>query len=160
MRAFVKLATLLSWIAFSPSLAHAQASITGTVKDPTGAVLPGVAVEAASPVLIERVRVATTDGTGQYRIVDLRPGTYTATFTLVGFNTAAVSIVLLAMPATAVDSGPTVAVAGGRIRGAILEEGGAVFKGIPFAQPPVEALRNPAAVRSGPGAITCRTVEC
>ena len=87
MRAFVKLATLLSWIAFSPSLAHAQASITGTVKDPSGAVLPGVAVEAASPVLIERVRVATTDGTGQYRIVDLRPGTYTVTFTLVGFNT-------------------------------------------------------------------------
>jgi hypothetical protein len=76
MRAFfVKLGTLLSWMAFFPSLAHAQASITGTVKDPSGAVRPGVAVEASRPVLIEMVRVATTDGTAQYRIVDLRPGT-------------------------------------------------------------------------------------
>ena len=70
-----------------PTAAHAQASITGIVKDPSGAVLPGVTVEAASPVLIERVRTVVSDGTGQYRIVDLRPGTYTLTFTLVGFNT-------------------------------------------------------------------------
>ena len=57
------------------------------VKDASGAVLPGVTVEAASPVLIEKVRTAVTDGTGQYRIVDLRPGTYTVTFTLTGFST-------------------------------------------------------------------------
>jgi len=70
-----------------PRLAFAQASITGTIKDPSGAILPGVTVEAASDVLIEKVRTVTTDGTGQYRIVDLRPGSYDLTFTLTGFNT-------------------------------------------------------------------------
>ena len=69
-----------------PAVVHAQA-ITGTVQDTSGAVLPGVTVEAASPALIEKVRTAVTDGTGQYRIVDLRPGTYTVTFTLTGFST-------------------------------------------------------------------------
>ncbi|HJZ77946.1 MAG TPA: carboxypeptidase regulatory-like domain-containing protein [Vicinamibacterales bacterium] len=70
-----------------PSSVWAQAAITGVVKDASGAVLPGVTVEAASPALIERVRSAVTDGTGQYRIVDLRPGTYSVTFTLTGFTT-------------------------------------------------------------------------
>jgi hypothetical protein len=70
-----------------PGIAHAQAVLTGTVKDASGAVLPGVTVEAASPALIERTRVAVTDATGQYRIIDLRPGTYTLTATLAGFNT-------------------------------------------------------------------------
>jgi hypothetical protein len=67
--------------------ALAQASITGTVRDTSGAVLPGVTVEAASPALIEKVRTATTDGNGQYRIVDLRAGEYTVTFMLPGFTT-------------------------------------------------------------------------
>src|SRR6188472_105819 len=66
---------------------YAQASITGVVRDPSGAVLPGVTVEAASPALIEKVRSVTTDGSGQYRVVDLRPGTYAVTFTLTGFST-------------------------------------------------------------------------
>jgi hypothetical protein len=70
-----------------PALAHAQASLAGTVSDASGAVLPGVTVEAASPVLIEKVRTAITDGSGQYRIIDLRPGTYTLTFSLPGFST-------------------------------------------------------------------------
>jgi hypothetical protein len=70
-----------------PSAAFGQAAITGVVKDASGAVLPGVTVEAASPVLIERVRSVVTDDTGQYRIVDLRPGTYAVTFTLPGFST-------------------------------------------------------------------------
>ena len=70
-----------------PAAAYAQAAITGVVKDASGAVLPGVTVEAASPVLIEKVRSVVTDDTGQYRIVDLRPGTYTVTFTLPGFST-------------------------------------------------------------------------
>jgi hypothetical protein len=70
-----------------PVAAHAQATITGIVKDSSGAVLPGVTVEAASPALIEKVRTATTDGAGQYRIVNLLPGTYTVTFTLTGFGT-------------------------------------------------------------------------
>src|SRR5204863_5647693 len=69
-----------------PAIAHAQASIAGLVKDTSGAVLPGVTVEAASPALIEKVRSVVTDGTGQYKVVDLRPGTYSVTFTLPGFN--------------------------------------------------------------------------
>jgi hypothetical protein len=67
--------------------ASAQSSISGVVRDATGAVLPGVNVEASSEVLIERARSATTDGQGQYLIVDLRPGNYIVTFTLSGFNT-------------------------------------------------------------------------
>src|SRR5688572_17081417 len=70
-----------------PSIAYAQASIAGQVKDASGAVLPGVTVEAASPALIEKVRSVVTDDTGQYRIVDLRPGTYAVSFSLPGFNT-------------------------------------------------------------------------
>ena len=69
-----------------PASAFAQASITGVVKDASGAILPGVTVEAASPALIEKERTAVSDGTGQYRIVDLRPGTYSVTFTLPGFS--------------------------------------------------------------------------
>ncbi len=64
-----------------------SATITGIVRDTSGAVLPGVTVEAASPALIERVRVATTDRDGRYRIIDLRPGDYAVTFTLAGFRT-------------------------------------------------------------------------
>ena len=79
---------LLGLVALLPSIAHAQA-LAGAVRDPSGAILPGVTVEAASPALIEKVRSVVTDGTGVYRIVDLRPGTYTLTFTLPGFNTVA-----------------------------------------------------------------------
>src|SRR5215510_9609182 len=70
-----------------PSAAFAQASITGIVRDTSGAVLPGVAVTASSAALIEQSRSAVSDGTGQYRIIDLRPGTYTIEFSLNGFNT-------------------------------------------------------------------------
>ena len=70
-----------------PHAALAQSAIAGAVKDATGAVLPGVTVEASSPALIERVRTVTTDAAGLYRIIDLRPGVYTVTFTLPGFNT-------------------------------------------------------------------------
>jgi hypothetical protein len=69
-----------------PSVVHAQASIAGVARDASGAVLPGVTVEAASPALIEKVRVVVTDDSGQYRIVDLRPGIYSVTFTLTGFS--------------------------------------------------------------------------
>jgi len=74
----------------SASTGWAQVSngtIAGVVKDASGAVLPGVTVEAASPALIEKVRSSVSDGQGLYRIVDLRPGTYTITFTLPGFST-------------------------------------------------------------------------
>jgi hypothetical protein len=70
-----------------PTAAFAQASMTGVVKDASGAVLPGVTVEASSPVLIEKVRSAVTDGAGQYRIVDLRAGEYSVSFALTGFGT-------------------------------------------------------------------------
>jgi hypothetical protein len=79
-------AAVLLVVLLVPAAAFAQAAITGVVKDASGAVLPGVAVEAASPVLIEKVRSVVSDDTGQYRIVDLRPGTYLVTFTLPGFS--------------------------------------------------------------------------
>src|SRR5437763_13529380 len=86
MRSFVKLATVLACV-LVPAFAFAQASIVGTVKDSSGAVLPGVTVEASSPELIEKTRTAVSDGTGQYRIENLRPGTYTVSFILTGFST-------------------------------------------------------------------------
>jgi hypothetical protein len=70
-----------------PATAHAQGTITGVIKDTSGAVLPGVTVEAASPALIEKVRTVVSDDGGQYRIVGLGPGAYSVTFTLAGFNT-------------------------------------------------------------------------
>src|SRR5688572_17796124 len=73
-----------------PAVGWAQSetgNIAGVVRDASGAVLPGVTVEVASPALIEKVRSAVTDGQGLYRITDLRPGPYTVTFTLPGFST-------------------------------------------------------------------------
>src|SRR5262244_513347 len=74
-----------------PRAASAQqataSGIAGVVRDTSGAVLPGVTVEASSPALIERVRSVVTDGEGRYNIVDLRPGSYVVTFSLTGFNT-------------------------------------------------------------------------
>jgi hypothetical protein len=72
-----------------PVAASAQqnGSIAGLVSDGSGAVLPGATVEASSPALIEKTRSVVTDGTGQYRLVDLRPGVYSVTVTLPGFST-------------------------------------------------------------------------
>jgi hypothetical protein len=70
-----------------PGLARAQSAITGVVRDSSGAVLPGVTVEASSEALIEKTRAVVTDGEGVYRIVDLRPGMYVVTFQLTGFST-------------------------------------------------------------------------
>jgi len=85
MRAVMKVA-LLAWIVLLPAAASAQAVIAGIVRDSSGAILPGVTVEATSPALIEKVRAAVSDGSGQYRIEELRPGIYTVTFTLTGFS--------------------------------------------------------------------------
>src|SRR5688572_3667961 len=71
----------------TPAWAQENSGIVGVVKDTSGAVLPGVTVEAASPALIEKVRTVVTDGEGRYNIVDLRPGTYSVTFSLSGFRT-------------------------------------------------------------------------
>ena len=79
MRTIIRTLLLLVLAALPPSAAWAQVALAGTVKDASGAVLPGVTVEAASPVLIEKTRTAVSDATGQYRIESLTPGTYTVT---------------------------------------------------------------------------------
>ncbi len=85
MRTIVRCFLLFGLVAVVPRVAAAQATLAGEVKDTTGAVLPGVTVEAASPALIEKVRTAVTDGSGRYRIESLPPGSYTVTFSLTGF---------------------------------------------------------------------------
>jgi hypothetical protein len=87
MRTMIRSLVLVCVAAILPSAAWAQVTLAGTVKDPSGGVLPGVTVDASSPVLIEKTRTATTDTTGQYRIESLLPGTYSVTFTLSGFST-------------------------------------------------------------------------
>jgi hypothetical protein len=87
MRGLLRVLSGVLSLVLLPSALYAQAAITGVVRDASGGVLPGVTVEAASPVLIEKVRSVITDNTGQYRIVDLRPGTYSVTFMLTGFST-------------------------------------------------------------------------
>ena len=84
-----------------PASAFAQSAITGLVKDATGAVLPGVTVEATSEALIERTRTAVTDTQGRFTIVDLRPGTYKVVFTIQGFATFVASAVELPSDFTA-----------------------------------------------------------
>ena len=88
MRRFIPHAAVFVCLSFCllPGIAWAQSEITGVVTDVSGAVLPGVTVEAASPALIEKVRTATTDEAGRFAIVNLRPGTYTVTFSLAGFS--------------------------------------------------------------------------
>src|SRR5262245_61381425 len=87
MRGIVRVLVVVVSALVIQHTALAQAVIPAPVEDAAGAVLPGVTVEAASPVLIEKVRSAVSDGNGVYRIEDLRPGTYTVTFTLPGFAT-------------------------------------------------------------------------
>jgi hypothetical protein len=91
-----------------PATVFAQAAIAGSVKDSSGALLPGVTVEASSPVLIERVRRTVTDGRGQYRIEELRPGTYAVTFMRAGLNTyLREGVVLKGTATTTVDAALT-----------------------------------------------------
>src|SRR5688572_18120484 len=85
MRTIVRCFLLFGLVAVIPGVAAAQATLAGEVKDPTGALLPGVTVEASSPALIEKVRTVVTDGSGRYRIESLPPGSYTVTFSLIGF---------------------------------------------------------------------------
>src|SRR6266571_7925174 len=81
------LALLCTFVVASAARAQQTSAIAGVVRDTSGAVLPGVTVEAASPVLIEKVRTVVTDDQGRYNIVDLRPGVYRVSFTLGGFAT-------------------------------------------------------------------------
>src|SRR5712691_2725381 len=88
MRTLVSaVATTLACVLIVPGTAVAQSAIAGTVKDISGAVLPGVTVEVSSPVLIEKTRTGISDAQGNYKIVDLRPGVYTVMFSLTGFAT-------------------------------------------------------------------------
>src|SRR5262249_22279763 len=86
-RRFKYVVLLLFGMILGTGTASAQSAIAGLVRDQSGAVLPGVTVEATSPVLIEGVHSAVTDDQGRYRVVDLRPGVYKVTFTLSGFGT-------------------------------------------------------------------------
>ncbi len=86
MRTFLRGVLLAAVSILVPAAAFAQATIAGTARDTSGAVLPGVSVEASSPALIEKVRTGVTDDRGLFRIVSLPPGTYTVTFSLTGFN--------------------------------------------------------------------------
>jgi hypothetical protein len=87
MRFGVKALAVVALMILIPTAASAQAVIAGLVRDTSGAVLPGVTVEASSPALIEKVRTTVSDSGGQYRIEDLRPGVYKVSFTLPGFST-------------------------------------------------------------------------
>ena len=87
MRTLSRSLLVVACVALLPSAVRAQSAIGGIVRDVSGAVLPGVNVEASSDVLIEKSRSVTTDGAGQYKIVDLRPGVYIVTFSLSGFQT-------------------------------------------------------------------------
>ncbi len=100
MRVLIKAVFVLACLLIVPAAAYAQASIAGTVKDTSGAVLPGATVEAASPVLIEKTRTTTTDGNGRFQLVDLRPGPYAVTFTLAGFTTVRRDGIVLSGSAT------------------------------------------------------------
>ena len=77
---------IVACVVFLPATVRAQSGITGQVRDASGGILPGVTVEAASPALIEGTRVTVTNEEGRYRFVDLRPGTYSVTFSLTGFQ--------------------------------------------------------------------------
>src|SRR2546422_4464769 len=87
-RGMLKRAMVVLWcLVMLPASSYAQSAVAGVIKDSSGGVLPGVTVEASSSSLIEKSRATVTDATGQYRITDLTPGTYTLTFTLTGFAT-------------------------------------------------------------------------
>ena len=87
MRVIKRVVIAFASFVILPATVFAQASLSGFIKDTSGGVLPGVSVEASSPVLIEKVRSGISDSSGLYRIPDLPPGIYKVTFTLPGFAT-------------------------------------------------------------------------
>ena len=87
MRALARGSFVVAVLLLFSTPAFSQPAVAGIVRDSSGAIMPGVTVEASSPALIEKSRTVVTDSTGQYRIVDLKPGTYLVTFTLSGFST-------------------------------------------------------------------------
>src|SRR5262245_32914951 len=103
---------VLSTVMLFASLASAQSTISGQVRDSSGAVMAGVKVEAASEALIERSRTETTNENGRYTIVDVRPGPYTITFTLPGFSTVKQEVTVPANVSVPVDAEMTVGAVG------------------------------------------------
>src|SRR5437879_7881510 len=103
---------VLPMVMLFASLASAQSTISGLVRDSSGAVMAGVKVEAASEALIERLRTESTNENGRYTIVDLRPGLYTITFTLPGFSTVKQEITVPANVTVPVDAEMTVGAVG------------------------------------------------
>ena len=102
MGKFVRTAVVVAGVALVPALAWAQTgTIAGVVRDTSGAVMPGVTVEASSPALIEKSRTVVTDGQGLFKIIELSPGTYTVTFTLTGFSTVKRAGIILTADFTA-----------------------------------------------------------
>src|SRR4030095_4791471 len=87
MRLVLRTLGLMALLLVSPAMAWAQVTLAGVVTDNSGAVLPGVTVEASRPALIEKVRAPVTDGSGRYRSESLQPGQYAVTFSLSGFAT-------------------------------------------------------------------------
>jgi hypothetical protein len=82
----------------------AQSTISGQVKDASGAAMQGVRVDAASPTLIEGSRSVVTTSDGRYAIVDVRPGLYTITFTSPGFSSVQRQVEVRANLTTPVDA--------------------------------------------------------
>src|SRR5713101_7958304 len=95
---------ILPMVALFASLASAQSTISGQVRDSSGAVMAGVQVEAASEALIERSRTETTNENGRYTIIDVRPGVYTMTFSLPGFSTVKHEVTIPANVSVPVDA--------------------------------------------------------
>ncbi|HVG69564.1 MAG TPA: carboxypeptidase-like regulatory domain-containing protein, partial [Vicinamibacterales bacterium] len=87
MRGVLRVLAVFLALSIAPVTVFAQTTLSGVARDTSGSVMPGVTVEASSPALIEKVRAATTDSDGFYRIPDLPPGTYRVTFSLSGFST-------------------------------------------------------------------------
>ena len=101
-RVVLSCAVLCAAVLFVPRASSAQdrAAIAGIVKDSSGAVMPGVLVEASSPALSEKTRSVVPDRAGQYKIIDLGPGIYEVSFTLTGFKTVRRGNVILEGTAT------------------------------------------------------------
>ena len=94
-RVVICMAVLCAGVLLAPATVSAQTGIAGVVKDTTGAIMPGVTVEASSPALIEKIALGVTDSAGQYKIVDLPPGHVRSHFTLAGFKTVKRGDILL-----------------------------------------------------------------
>lgn len=132
----------LASLPLAAPLAAAQSSsagLVGLVRDTSGAALPGVTVEVSSPALIDRLKTTVTTETGSYQVVDLRPGEYTVTFSLPGFQTVRQSQVALSAAFTATVNA-TLPV--GRIEEQVVVQGGSPVTDVRSAPPSARCTRS------------------